>query len=189
MILSTAVTTNHQSTKLCVRCNKILPVEDFRKWSRSKNGLCGWCKPCVRRWQREWRIKNPERARARQSRSYKKRALSNGGRAKILLYNTKKRAEKYRMPFELTFEWVLQKINSGICEVTGTPFVMEPRDKRFKYRICPFSPSIDRACPDLGYTLANSRVVIWMYNLAKSSYTDDDVLRMAIHLAHRNASE
>jgi hypothetical protein len=39
--------------------------------------------------------------------------------------------------------------------------------------------SIDKIDPKKGYTLENSRVVVWIYNAAKNIFTDEDVMRMA----------
>jgi hypothetical protein len=61
--------------------------------------------------------------------------------------------------------------------MTGIEFKLGPG------RRSPWSPSIDRINPRLDYTLANCRVVVWMYNAAKSEFRDEDVLIMAGALA------
>lgn len=77
--------------KLCLRCEYVLPLASFGKWSRSKDGRQGWCKPCrsayqaspeqrpkellrMREWRQEhleqhtagvkkWQAANPEKVR------------------------------------------------------------------------------------------------------------------------------
>jgi hypothetical protein len=46
-------------------------------------------------------------------------------------------------------------------------------------RRTPWSASIDRIEPRLGYTPENTRVVCWMLNAAKGEYSDSDVIKMA----------
>lgn len=39
--------------KTCRRCREPKPTEEFRRQSRSRDGLHSWCKPCVRAYDRE----------------------------------------------------------------------------------------------------------------------------------------
>ena len=57
--------------------------------------------------------------------------------------------------------------------MTGLPLKLGPGKRS------PWSPSIDRIDPRFGYTPGNCRIVCWLYNAAKSEFTDDDVLVMA----------
>lgn len=48
-------------TKICTKCGTELPLEDFYKDSRHKDGKQSACKPCVRRTNRKWKSKNKDR--------------------------------------------------------------------------------------------------------------------------------
>lgn len=43
----------------------------------------------------------------------------------------------------------------------------------------PWSPTIDRRDPTVGYTVENCRLVVWAYNAAKNSWSDEVVLQLA----------
>jgi len=47
--------------KQCSRCKRILPVLEFSKDRRTKDGLQSQCKRCKVESKREWRYKNPEK--------------------------------------------------------------------------------------------------------------------------------
>lgn len=66
-------------------------------------------------------------------------------------------------------------IERGICEVTGCPFVLDEGRNMF-------APSLDRKKGELGYVRSNVRVVVWCYNTAKNTGTDEDVMTMAKYL-------
>ena len=80
------------------------------------------------------------------------------------------------MEFDLTREWAEEKIEAGVCEVTGLQFEYS---KDGKDRFQPFIPSVDRIDSSKGYTQDNCRMVVWIYNMAKAEWSDDIVLRMA----------
>lgn len=94
-----------------------------------------------------------------------------------LIRAARTRARKTGVPCDLPFSWAAQRLEDGHCEVTGVPFKLGagPREAN--------SPSIDRIVPELGYVESNCRMVIWMYNAAKSEYTDEAVWNMATSLA------
>jgi len=87
------------------------------------------------------------------------------------------RSRKSGIECTLSFDWAVDRLDDGYCEVTGVKFKVGsgPREAN--------SPSIDRIDPSKGYTEENCRMVIWMYNAAKSEYTDEAVWEMATSLA------
>lgn len=97
-------------------------------------------------------------------------------RARYMLSNARQRATKGSLPFDLDREWLKEKL-CGSCEVTRLPFDLNIRS-RGKGHHSPWSPSLDRKDPDLGYTKDNCRMVVWMYNAAKHVSSDEDVLKM-----------
>ncbi len=111
---------------------------------------------------------NPE-YHTQQTQKYKSKKR---GKAIAMFHGTKV-GKRHRDGNELSPEWILERLEVGVCEVTGMSFTygVEARN--------PWSPSLDRIDPKIGYTLANTRVVVWIYNAAKNVFTDGDVMLMA----------
>lgn len=104
-------------------------------------------------------------------------------------FNSK--STKAGLPFDLTVDWILHKLQTGTCEVTGIPFVLTENSKgRGKGQTRPnkYAPSLDRKVPHHGYTTNNVQVVVWMYNMMKSVYSDADVTDFLQQLRGQNAS-
>jgi|GEM_PF-3167831 len=53
----------------------------------------------------------------------------------------------------------------------------------------PWVASVDRIDPLGGYTQENARLVVWLYNAAKSNYQDQDVLRLALAVITHAAAQ
>lgn len=81
-------------TKTCNRCKQDLPVESFSKNKAAKDGLQGRCKPCAKESYTEWRLANPDKARAN---SYKQTAKL---KAKNPTYNTDYQRNRYQKDSE-----------------------------------------------------------------------------------------
>lgn len=79
---------------------------------------------------------------------------------------------KSRSSCSLSLDWVSQKIENGICEVTGISFDLTGHGSPPN---C-FTPSLDRVDPTKGYDEDNVKVVVWIYNRAKGPNTQQDVL-------------
>jgi hypothetical protein len=99
-------------------------------------------------------------------------------KAKALKGQALTRARERGLPFDITTGWVLTRLLVGRCEVSGLRFDDAPKQGRGQ-----FIPSIDRRNPEAGYTEANCRLVVWIYNAAKGVGTDEDVMRLAKALA------
>ena len=99
------------------------------------------------------------------------------GRSLQLTRGSKARAFKKGIEHSLTPEWIAAKLDKGLCEVTGIPFVLKGgRENGF---VRPFTPSLDRTDPTKGYTADNVKVVCWIYNSAKGVGTHEDVIKLA----------
>lgn len=77
-------------------------------------------------------------------------------------------------PFTITQEWIQEKIEKGVCEVTRIRFNLE----RTKTPRRPFSPSVDKKDPKGFYTKENCQIVCFIYNVAKGPFSHEDVLTM-----------
>jgi len=102
------------------------------------------------------------------------------GRARRILYRTKAQSKHRNIDFDISHEWLVEKLRGGKCEVTGIDFEFTrlPRGER-KSRTPPFAPSIDRIEQGGGYIEANCRVVVFIYNVARSDFQDDELLKLA----------
>ncbi len=94
--------------------------------------------------------------------------LTTIGRASRLYSSAKQRAKHHNLEFDLTPEWIAEKILVGDCEKTGLSFTLEPPRKGYFHN--PYAPSLDRRDQTKGYTKDNVDVVIWAYNQAKGQW-------------------
>ena len=96
------------------------------------------------------------------------------GRAQQLLNGAKGRVKKSTGIVSIDRDWVQQKLDKGICELTGLEFNLERSDKT---RMNPYSPSLDRIdSKDPNYTKDNTRLVLTAVNLALSNFGEQDLL-------------
>lgn len=96
------------------------------------------------------------------------------------------RAKKRGLPFTITSQWVENKLKAGKCERTGIPFNISRGPGGLPGPRSPWSPSLDRINPQLGYTEDNTQVVVWAYNAAKGTWGDEEVLMVARAVLERN---
>lgn len=103
-----------------------------------------------------------------------------------MLANAKNRAASKGWDFDLTPAWAQEKLQKGICEVTGIPFNFERGTVNAHN---PFRPSIDRRDTSLGYTQDNCQMVVVAYNQAKGTWSHEDVLKLAKALVDKEVIE
>ena len=141
---------------ICRWCDKETRLEDFcrikDRRGRNRNQVCRKC------WNNRYR--------------------SNVARhASIQISNSRRRSKAKGLPYDLTKDWLIEKLEAGKCELTGLPFVFD-----YKQRAGPQSPTLDRIIPSRGYTKANIRVICFSVNCLLSEYGDAEALRMALYL-------
>jgi hypothetical protein len=124
---------------------------------------------------------DPGRVRA-QKRLQHERASHRPGRtlAGAYFHRIRIRAERAGMEFSLTKEWIEAKLLAGVCELSGLPLEPGTGGKR------PMQPSFDRIDNNRGYTPANTRCICLLLNMAKLTWEDADVLRVARALVDRH---
>lgn len=127
----------------------------------------------VAQYQKAWEEKNPENTKQRNIKRFKKYYNTDNGRAEHMLNNARGRADRKKLECTLTKEWILDKLQSGKCEVTNIPFVLESNGGK-GHKQNSFSPSIDRINQTGPYTPQNCRITVWIYNRARGAFPDGD---------------
>jgi hypothetical protein len=140
--------------KKCIDCGK----EDFHNstlFAKAGNGRCNRCSKI------EWEKNNPVKLRAQR-----------------LQGSAFKRAKKLNWPKpDFDTNWIHEKILKGYCEATGIKFDLETEERKSGHTKNPWVPSIDRIDSSKPYLKENIQVVVFMYNMCKSEFTHDDVIK------------
>lgn len=97
------------------------------------------------------------------------------------LFGSGYRARRDNLDFDLTKEWAEVRY-TGVCELTGIPFIISAKEKAGKSGLRPYSPSIDRINPLKGYTQDNCRFVLGAVNSFKLQMSDAEMYRIAAAL-------
>lgn len=101
-------------------------------------------------------------------------------RAKTLVSGAKQRAKKKNIPFNLTYQWVENKLREGYCEVSGTLFFIRPYSTKENYtKVHPHSPSLDQIEPSGGYTMDNVQIVCDQVNKFKGDRHESSMVVIA----------
>lgn len=103
------------------------------------------------------------------------------GRATYLLGAARRRARVAGRDFDLSAEWVEERIADGACSVTGMPFSLA----RGRFHKAPFAPSLDRVDCSRGYTRDNVRVTSVWWNVGRADLPDGVVREVASLIATR----
>jgi hypothetical protein len=96
-------------------------------------------------------------------------------RAVTMWRGARDRARAKGLEFSISQERVLAALQRGVCEVTGLQFELRAGGH---FDRSPLGPTIDRIDSKHGYTEHNVQIVCWIYNLAKSNWTHEDVMLM-----------
>jgi len=153
--------------KTCYQCKVEKPLSGFKKEKRSQDGVQNMCRDCVN----ENRRNNPKTKELRNTPM---------GRAHALYFSLKKGAVQRDIPFDITAQWIADRIMEGRCQATGIPFVLRSADHDDTVVVKgqmrnPWSPSVDRKDTHKGYTEDNCVVVCFMYNMCKGCFSEDAV--------------
>ena len=120
-----------------------------------------------------WNGERPHRKCKECEKARQNKARSNPyRRAKMICQQKKSIANRLGVRFDLDADWLIEKIEAGVCEFSGIPFA----DSESGSYNNPFVPSIDRIKPGGDYTKDNCRVVVNILNGFMANYTDDEVL-------------
>lgn len=168
--------------KICPRCKE--QKEQFSKASKTNTAV--WCKQCTNSYYREWRKNNPK-AQKGESKQFNTFYTTIKGRAVHMLNNCRARAGKKSLECNLTTEWIVSKLELGVCEATGLPLQLKTNGGK-GHKTNSFSPSLERIDNSKGYTEDNCQITCWIYNRAKGAFPIADLLTMLKALELNNES-
>ena len=125
------------------------------------------------------RLANPQWYESREPGYYRtyRSKLTSKKPWKYLFNSRRADARKKGLLFELDDNWAEARW-TGRCEVTNIVFRQNGQKGPH-----PFSPSIDRIEPKLGYTKDNCRFVLWGCNAIKGTGTDSDMYEIALAIS------
>ena len=91
-----------------------------------------------------------------------------------LLSDAKTRARKTKLPYDLNDhkEEIRERLNVGRCELSGLPF------EKGVDAASPYSASIDKKVPSLGYTYSNIRIVCYALNVGMGNWGEEVLLKI-----------
>ncbi len=161
--------------KHCKRCGLDKPLEEFNKKRNSIDGLQHYCRSCYKTYTEEW--DSSDRGKDSSKKKYTKYYGTIKGRGSHLFNNALQRSKRNEIEFTLTREWVTDKLNAGVCEVTGIPFVYSENEGK-GHSTNSFSPSIDRIDQNGPYSNENCQMTCWIYNRAKGAFPIADLRLM-----------
>ena len=86
----------------------------------------------------------------------------------------KQRAKKHKIPYNIDSKYIISLFykQNKCCIKTKIPFSLPGTKKK-----SPWTPSIDQIIPGKGYTKDNVQLVCMMYNFAKHTWTNEDVMK------------
>lgn len=135
--------------KVCSHCRKELPLADFTKHSKNKDGLQGGCRECNKKASKEWNANN---------------------KTSLIIKRLKERAANRGLDFDLVVEDVVVPEK---CPVFG--FDLQRNHKIPKRN----SPSVDRIDPNKGYTKDNIQILSNLANAMKQDATPEELVQFA----------
>jgi len=100
-------------------------------------------------------------------------------RAAALLRAIRNRSLKKGVACDIDKDWLLERLTTGVCEVTGIPFNLDMDSTERS-----FIPSLDQVIPSGGYTKKNTQVVVWIYNAAKGVDDHHAVMKLVEALSN-----
>ena len=194
---------NENLTKVCTRCGKIKPLEDFVKDNRRKDGRGSICYECKRIKDKEYYEKkknDPEFHKRKLERNKKyKEEHKEEIREKYMEYNSRpevieRKSEWYynkqnRRSIPTKIQDMVTRAKNRAIE-KGVAFNITREDIEFT-NICPLlgiqlnweggprdknTPSLDRIIPEKGYVKGNVRIISNLANMMKS-YANNEELK------------
>lgn len=158
---------------VCIECSKLRRQNNKESIAKNKKKYYENNKESIAKTRKKYYKNNEEGIRRRESVKYD----TIKGRVNQLFYRAKARSLKKKLEFNITREWIIEKITNGKCELTGIPFILYRSDK---YSTHPYSPSIDRIDSSKGYFEDNCRMIVSSLNMALNEYGDENFIKLVL---------
>lgn len=119
------------------------------------------------------------RIRARDSRKRQRLRTDPSTRAKYMRQAVKDEARRKGVKFNLSVKWFEDRLNAGLCEISGLGFDLE-RNGRGTPK--PNTPSVDRKIAGGDYIDSNCRMILFVINHAMSNWGEEYTLNVFRHV-------
>lgn len=159
-------------TKICENCGKTFTVSTAKRRGRVQKYCCHRCGTLF----------HCRHVRDRETHNTRIAEYFQKNPEKRFLASTKKSAKDRGLLFDLSEEWFKERLDKGVCEVTGLPIKIKQYKKKDVGQRGFYSPSVDRIDNNMGYIPSNCRLVCWGYNIGKHEFTDRDLNALAVAL-------
>lgn len=158
--------------------HRCVPCREARRKQQNKENE----QKRVRNWTADGVRRRASHAHNREERNLKRRTRYAADPTGILVQGAKDRAAKLGVPFDLDkhVEHYRKAVTEGACALTGLPFATGVGGRS------PFSPSLDRVRPELGYMHGNVRVIVWCLNAGMGNWGLTDFALVAKSLLRKN---
>ncbi|MEI6972414.1 MAG: hypothetical protein WCL44_12965 [bacterium] len=174
--------------KVCTKCKRPRRKDAFRRyWGRSSDGLRPICRDCQQRYEAKWRKIHAERRRQSREKRKDKEAVYRQEydrlhRGAMLAKEAVRRCRRKGLPCDLLHHLVEleARVQAGRCELSGLPFDFHAKGTAWN------SPSLHRTRPELGYTLANVKVICFCLNAALGNWGEVVLKNVAASWLERN---
>jgi hypothetical protein len=159
-------------SRICTKCGKEKPLEEFSRNKQGKYGRRAFCKECEHKIQnsperlarrnelRKLRRENDEYRLARNLKDTETRHKNEDSIKKALVRAAKARAKKKGIPFDITIEDFILPEKCPLLEIPLTVGYGSSQENSY---------SLDKIIPDLGYVKGNVWVISNKANMIKNN--------------------
>lgn len=168
--------------KICTKCKKEKELTEFTKLKTSKDGFYSWCKECKKDYDVKYRqtdkIQNLYHSKEYKIKKAKEIINRNNNDLRLVIYtNTKHRAKKMNIPFNIELEDI---VIPKYCPILEIELSLTPYGERKGFQMN--SASIDKIDPNLGYIKGNIQIISMKANAMKYSATEDELIKFCTNI-------
>lgn len=166
----------------CTNCNTNFEIKDREYKRQTKKGriefFCSRTCAAIKNNKDNPRLGNPENLIAEN-----RRDEFTSFRWFILRAQYRDRRKKYGCNLTVQYLKQLWEKQNGICPLSGQKLIL-PKDSDGWIEYLPINASLDRINNNLGYMQGNVRFISVMANLARQSFTDEQLIEFCKAVAH-----
>lgn len=161
-------------TKICGNCKKRKSLKSFYKSGKDGKYYQRRCKQCNIDNNKTWAGRN--KSKVKQYRDVWRAINKNTIKVKSqeILDNMRSHSKRKGLHVpKFIREEIQLAIENKCCAVTGIPFEFD----QSRFTKSPWTPTPDRIDSSKGYTKDNAQWVCYMYNIMKSEFTSDIIVK------------